>query len=189
VVLASANPHKVAELAALLGDRFEVVPRPADAPATIEDADSLEGNAIKKAFEIARFCGDAAIADDTGLFVAALDGRPGVRSARYAGDAATDADNVAKLLGELDGVDDRRAEFRTVVALIHPDGTGVTGEGSIPGHITDSPRGTYGFGYDPIFEADEAEGLTFAEMPSEAKNDLSHRSRALVSLRLALDRR
>lgn len=187
LVIASANPDKVKDLIELLGDRYEVLPRPADAPQTIEDADSLEGNAIKKASEIANFTGADAIADDTGLFVAALDGRPGVYSARYAGENATYEENVAKLLGELDGVEDRRAEFRTVVALIRPDGTGVTGEGSVLGRIIERGRGSNGFGYDPVFEPDESDGLTFAEMSSEDKHELSHRGRAMNSLRMALD--
>lgn len=187
LVIASANPDKVKDLIELLGDRYEVVPRPADAPETIEDADTLEGNAIKKAAEIAAFTGADAIADDTGLFVEALGGRPGVYSARYAGENATYEENVAKLLGELDGVEDRRAEFRSVVALIRPDGSGVTGEGSVTGRIIDRGRGTNGFGYDPVFEPDEGDGLTFAEMTSAEKHELSHRGRAMISLRMALD--
>lgn len=174
-------------MVALLGDRYEVVPRPVDAPETVEDADSLEGNAIKKAGEIAQFTQMDALADDTGLFVDALDGRPGVYSARYAGESASYGDNVAKLLGELDGAVDRRAEFRTVVALIRPDGTGVTGEGAVVGRIAESPRGSNGFGYDPVFEPEEAEGPTFAELSSDEKHELSHRARAMVSLQLALD--
>ncbi len=187
LVIASANPDKVRDLVELLGDRFDVVPRPTDAPETIEDADTLDGNAIKKALEIATFTGESALADDTGLFVDALDGRPGVFSARYAGERATYAENVAKLLAELDGAESRRAEFRSVVALIRPDGTGVTGEGSVPGVITQAPRGENGFGYDPVFAPDEGEGRTFAEMTSDEKHELSHRGRAIVSLRLALD--
>lgn len=187
LVVASANPDKVAEMVQLLGDRYEVIARPADAPDTIEDADSLEGNAIKKAAEIAEFTQTDALADDTGLFVDALDGRPGVYSARYAGEDASYADNVAKLLGELDGAEDRRAEFRTVVALIRPDGTGITGEGTVVGRIAEAPRGDRGFGYDPVFEPEEAEGRTFAEMSIDEKHELSHRGRAMVSLQLALD--
>ncbi len=187
LVIASANPDKVADLVALLGDRYDVVPRPADAPETVEDAGTLEGNAIKKATEIALFAGSDALADDTGLFVEALDGRPGVYSARYAGDDATYQENVAKLLGELEGVEDRRAEFRSVVALIRPDGTGVTGEGSVAGRIIDVARGSNGFGYDPVFEPDEGEGRTFAEMTGTDKNEISHRGRAMISLRMALD--
>ncbi len=189
LVVASANPNKVSELVDLLGDRFEVLPRPFDAPETIEDEDTLEGNAIKKASEIAVFTGRPALADDTGLFVAALDGRPGVYSARYAGENATYQDNVAKLLAELGQLEDpdRVAEFRTVIALILPDGTGVTGEGSVRGVILQAPRGANGFGYDPVFQPDEGEGRTFAEMTSEEKQEMSHRGRALASLELALE--
>ncbi len=187
LVIASANPDKVKDLIELLGDRYEVVPRPVDAPETVEDADTLEGNAIKKASEIAQFTGADALADDTGLFVEALAGRPGVYSARYAGENASYAENVAKLLGELDGVEDRRAEFRSVVALIRPDGSGVTGEGSVSGRIIEEARGSNGFGYDPVFEPDEGDGLTFAEMSSDDKHEIGHRGRAMISLRMALD--
>ncbi len=192
VVVASNNPDKVADLLALIGDRFEVVARPPEAPETDEDQDSLEGNAIKKAQEICDFTGLAALADDTGLFVEALDGRPGVYSARYAGENASYADNVAKLLSELDEVgatepEQRRAEFRSVIALIRPDGTGLTAEGSIGGVIVSEARGANGFGYDPVFRPDEAEGATFAELSAEDKNDLSHRARAMTALRLALE--
>ena len=189
LVVASANANKVSELVALLGDRFEVLARPVDAPETVEDQDTLEGNAIKKAAEIAAFTGKAALADDTGLFVESLGGRPGVYSARYAGENATYQDNVAKLLSELAGSQDTDwlAEFRTVVALILPDGTGVTGEGSIGGVIVSEPRGQNGFGYDPVFLPHEGEGRTFAEMTSEEKRELSHRARALASLDLALE--
>lgn len=189
LVVASANPDKVAELVDLLGARFEVLPRPDDAPETIEDQDSLEGNAIKKAREIAEFTGCAALADDTGLFVEHLDGRPGVYSARYAGADASYEDNVTKLLLELDGVEleDRRAEFRTACAVILPDGSGVTGEGSVVGTILAERRGTNGFGYDPVFMPEESEGQTFAEMLPSQKKEISHRARALVSLTLALD--
>ncbi len=193
LVVASANPDKVKELVALLGQRYEVIARPDDAPETIEDQDSLEGNAIKKAIEIAEFTGCSALADDTGLFVEALDGRPGVYSARYAGEDASYDDNVTKLLGELEAagavdVEDRRAEFRTVVALINPDGTGVTGEGSIQGTIVAERRGDGGFGYDPVFQPDEGEGRTFAQMPTDDKHELSHRGRALVALEQGLQR-
>lgn len=193
LVVASANPDKVAELLELLGDRYDVQPRPAEAPETIEDQDTLEGNAVKKAIEIAEFTGCAALADDTGLFVEALDGRPGVFSARYAGENATYEQNVTKLLAELTEAeaserDQRRAEFRTAVALIKPDGTGAVGEGSVAGTITESRRGDSGFGYDPVFEPDEGEGRTFGEMSPDEKAELSHRARALTALEEGLRR-
>ncbi len=188
VVLASANPDKVAELRELLGERFDVQSRPADLPDTVEDQDSLEGNAIKKASEVAEATGSWALADDTGLFVDALDGRPGVYTARYAGEGASYDDNVDKLLSELDGVDpdDRTATFRTVVALIGADGTGLTAEGAVDGYISGARSGGRGFGYDPVFEPLEGAGRTFSEMSVEEKHEISHRSRALNALDTAL---
>lgn len=188
VVLASANPGKVAELRELLGERFDVQPRPADLPETDEDQDSLEGNAIKKASEVAQATGSWALSDDTGLFVDALDGRPGVYTGRFAGEGASDDDNVDKLLSELDGVDpdERTATFRTVVALLSPDGTGLTAEGAVDGYISLARKGERGFGYDPVFEPLEGGGRTFSEMPIEEKHEISHRRRALNALETAL---
>ena len=188
VVLASANPDKVAELGELLGDRFEVRPRPADLPDTIEDQDTLEGNAIKKAAEVAEATGEWALADDTGLFVDALDGRPGVYTARFAGPNASYEENVEKLLTLLVDVepDDRTATFRTAIALIGPDGSGLTAEGSIDGYISGRRLGDRGFGYDPVFEPAEGDGRTFSEMSIEEKHELSHRARALAALDTAL---
>ncbi len=190
LVLATGNLDKVAELVELLGDRFDVQPRPVDLPETIEDEDTLEDNAIKKAFEVATATGQLALADDTGLFVDALDGRPGVFTARYAGENATYDDNVDKLLGELDGVEEERrgATFRTVVALLGPDGTGMTAEGSVEGIITEARRGQRGFGYDPVFEPFDGDGRTFSEMDLEEKGDISHRARAMSALQTAIER-
>ncbi len=188
VVLATANPDKVVELEELLGDRFEVRPRPADLAETIEDEDTLEGNAIKKASEVAQATGSWALADDTGLFVDALDGAPGVHTARFAGPDATYEQNVDHLLASLADVDpdDRTATFRTVVALIGPDGAGLTAEGSVDGYIAVRRVGSGGFGYDPVFEPIEGGGRTFSEMSREEKHELSHRSRALSALDTAL---
>lgn len=188
MVLATANPDKVVELEELLGDRFEVQPRPADLAETIEDEDSLEGNAIKKATEVAQATGAWALADDTGLFVDALDGAPGVHTARYAGPEATYEQNVDLLLASLADVqpDDRTATFRTVVALIGPDGAGLTAEGAVDGYIAAQRLGSGGFGYDPVFEPIEGGGRTFSEMSREEKHELSHRSRALAALGTAL---
>ena len=188
VVLASTNPDKVAELAELLDGRFEVRARPGDLADTVEDADSLEGNAIKKASEVAAATGEWALADDTGLFVDALDGAPGVYTARFAGPDASYDDNVDKLLGSLVdvGPDDRGASFRTVVALLGPDGTGLTAEGSVDGYIATERQGDRGFGYDPVFEPAEGGGRTFSQMSVEEKHELSHRSRALNALDTAL---
>ncbi len=188
VVLASANPDKLVELGELLGDRFEVRARPADLPDTVEDQDSLEGNAIKKASEVAEATGEWALADDTCLFVDALDGRPGVYTARFAGPNATYDENVEKLLVSLADVDvdERTATFRTAIALIGPDGSGLTAEGSIDGYIAHERMGSDGFGYDPVFEPAEGDGRTFSQMSREEKHELSHRARALAALDTAL---
>ncbi len=134
LVCASANPDKVAEIAAILGRAVELAPRPAEVPEVVEDADTLEGNARLKATAVAVAAGQPAIADDTGLEVAALDGAPGVYAARYAGDDATYADNRAKLLAALEGSSDRRARFRTVAMVVWPDGGEVVAEGVCDGH-------------------------------------------------------
>ncbi|MCY4664426.1 MAG: RdgB/HAM1 family non-canonical purine NTP pyrophosphatase, partial [Acidimicrobiaceae bacterium] len=149
-----------------------------------EDADSLEGNAILKARAVCEFAGAAALADDTGLEVDALGGAPGVWSARYAGPGAGYRDNLARLLDEMRDVDtpQRTARFRTVVAVCFPDGATVMAEGLVEGAITTEPRGTGGFGYDPVFAPVEGDGLTFSEMGPAAKNAMSHRARALRAL-------
>ncbi len=182
MVLASANPDKVAELIELLGDRFDVTARPDHLPETDEDQPTLEGNARKKATEVALATSAPALSDDTGLFVEALGGRPGVRTARYAGEHATDDDNVSKLLEELDGRTDRGAQFRTCVALIWPDGRELIAEGRVTGRIATDRRGDRGFGYDPVFVPAESNGRTFAEMTRAEKGELSHRARALTAL-------
>jgi XTP/dITP diphosphohydrolase len=183
LVLATANPDKARELAALL-EGFEVALRPADLPDVEETADTLEGNARLKAAAVVEATGELAVADDTGLEVEALDGRPGVFAARYAGPGATYADNVAKLLGELEGVplEQRRARFRTVALARFPDGREIVAEGAVEGTIADAPRGEAGFGYDPVFVPDGGEGRTFAQMTTAEKATLSHRGRALRSL-------
>jgi XTP/dITP diphosphohydrolase len=186
LVCASANPDKVAEIEAILDGVVELLPRPADVPDVVEDADTLVGNARLKAEAICRATGEAAVADDTGLEVAALGGSPGVRAARYAGESATYADNRAKLLRQLDGVHDRSAVFRTVVVVAYPDGSEVVVEGACPGRITESERGGRGFGYDAVFAPDEGDGRTFAELSEAEKNAISHRGRAFRNLLAAL---
>ncbi len=183
LVLATANPDKAKELAALL-QGFDVVSRPPDLPEVEETEDTLEGNARLKAAAVMAATGEAALADDTGLEVDALGGRPGVFAARYAGPGATYADNVAKLLRELDGVPPagRRARFRTVAVALFPEGREVIAEGWVEGTIADGPRGEGGFGYDPVFVPDGGDGRTFAEMTSEEKAAVSHRGRALRAL-------
>jgi XTP/dITP diphosphohydrolase len=185
LVLGTGNPGKVEELRALLSDlSIEVVPGHTldDPPEVTEDADTLAGNAQKKADAYHEATGLPALADDTGLEVTALDGGPGVHTARFAGPNATPDDNKRKLLEVLDGVADRRARFRTVVALVDSDGTARTFEGVCAGTITAAPRGDGGFGYDPLFQPDGYD-QTFAEMPPEVKNEISHRRRALDALR------
>ena len=183
LVLATANPDKAREMADLLaGAGVEVLPRPAGVPEVVEDGDTLADNARLKALALVAATGQAAVADDTGLEVAALRGRPGVYSARFAGPDATYADNVTRLLEELAGVADRRARFRTVALAAFPGGREVLAEGVVDGVIARAPRGAAGFGYDPVFEPEGGGGLTFAEMDRSAKNALSHRGRAFHAL-------
>lgn len=189
VVLASANPKKAAEIAQILGDRLELVPRPPEVPDVVEDADTFEGNARLKAVALVGATGLAALADDSGLEVDALGGAPGVRSARYAGEEATDADNVTKLLAALaDQPDpaDRTARFRCTIVLRRPDGTEVVVSGAVEGHIAATPQGEGGFGYDPVFVPAEGDGRTFAQLPAADKHAISHRGRALAALVAAL---
>lgn len=183
LVLASANPHKAEEMAAILASAgVDVVLRPAGLGAVEETEDTLEGNSRLKARSVCQATGQAAVADDTGLEVYALDGAPGVLAARYAGVDATYADNVARLLAALDGAGDRSARFRTVVVVAYPDGTEVVVEGSVDGEIAMEPRGTAGFGYDPVFIPEGGGGRTFAEMTQDEKQAFSHRGRALRAL-------
>ena len=187
LVCASANPGKVAEIAAILAGTVELLPRPAAVPDVAEDADTLEGNARLKAVAICAATGLPAVADDTGLEVAALGGAPGVRSARYAGEGATDAENRAKLLADLAGATDRRATFRTCVLVRRPDGSEIVVDGVCPGTIAPAERGERGFGYDSVFVPDAGDGRTFAEMTEAEKHAMSHRGRALRNLLAALD--
>ena len=179
-VLATANPDKAREVAEIL-EGFDLRPRPSDLADVDETGATLEENARLKAAAVMAATGAPAIADDTGLEVDALGGRPGVHTARFAGVGSTYAENVAKLLADLDGVTDRRARFRTVALALFPDGREVVATGVVEGHITTERRGDGGFGYDPVFEADEAGGRTFAEMGPE-KHELSHRGRAFRAL-------
>ena len=182
IVCASANPHKVEELARLLPSWVELVARPSDVGDIDEDAPTLEGNAIIKAVEIANHASEWAIADDTGLEVDALNGAPGVRSARFAGEQATDSENRALLLVKLDGVVNRSARFRTVVALVSSKGDIHFVGGECAGTIADSERGDSGFGYDSLFIPTDGDGRTFAEMAGPEKDAVSHRGRALAQI-------
>ena len=182
IVCASANPHKVEELARLLPSWVDLVARPSDIGDIDEDAPTLEGNAIIKAVEIANHASEWAIADDTGLEVEALNGAPGVRSARFAGEHATDAENRALLLAKLEGAQNRSARFRTVVALVSSKGDIHFVGGECAGTIAESERGDSGFGYDSLFVPTDGDGRTFAEMSGSEKDAVSHRGRALAQV-------
>ncbi|MFZ9863699.1 MAG: RdgB/HAM1 family non-canonical purine NTP pyrophosphatase [Ilumatobacteraceae bacterium] len=194
LVCASANPDKVLEIEQILTGLVDLRPRPSNVPDVDETADTLVGNARLKAEAIRDATSMAAVADDTGLFVDALPGRLGVRTARYAADRplhATDpyAANRAKLLEELDHIDDaygRRARFVTVVVVSRPDGTETIVEGECSGTISRRERGDRGFGFDPLFIPDDGDGRTFAEMSDAEKNSMSHRARAFTALATAL---
>ena len=189
VVCASANPDKVAEIQELLESAVDLRPRPPEVPDVVEDADTLVGNARLKAAAIVAATGMPAVADDTGLEVTALGGRPGVRTARYAGEHATHADNRALLLRELAGAADRSATFRTVVVLQWPDGAELVVDGTCHGRIADAERGARGWGFDPLFVPDDGDGRTFAEMTADDKHAVSHRGRAFRALLDALSQR
>lgn len=186
LVCASANPHKVAEIAAILAGVVDLVPRPDGVPDVVEDAGTLEGNARLKAAAIAAASGLPAVSDDTGLFVDCIDGDPGVDTAYYAGPQATYAENRAKLLVAMEGCVDRAARFRTIVTVVWPDGRELVVEGVCEGRIAPEERGGRGFGFDPLFIADDGDGRTFSEMTDEEKNSMSHRGRAFRALVAAL---
>ena len=192
LLVATGNKGKLREFGELLQGVVETILSPADFPGlpeVEEDGATFEANAIKKAMSAAVFTGRPVLADDSGLCVDYLDGRPGVHSARFAGAGAKDADNNALLLRELAGVpaERRGASFHCVIALCRPDGSCQTFDGSLPGVILEAPRGTGGFGYDPLFLVPEY-GQTFSELPPEIKNAISHRGRAMQMLKEALSR-
>ena len=187
LVCASANAGKVAEIEALLDGRVELLPRPGHVSDVEESADTLEGNARLKAIAVVQATAMPAVADDTGLEVDALDGAPGVRTARYAGEHATDADNRFKLLTALAGGDQRTARFRTCVVAVWPDGREVVVDGVCEGRINDDERGARGFGYDAVFVPLDGDGRTFAEMSDAEKNAISHRGKAFHAMMAALD--
>ncbi|RKQ84582.1 XTP/dITP diphosphohydrolase [Brockia lithotrophica] len=181
LLIASQNPGKIREVRELLAslawgivslERFPDVKLPP------ETGETFAENAVRKAIAAMEATGLPSLADDSGLVVPALGGRPGVRSARYAGEGADDAANVAKLLAEMRGVADRRAYFVSVVAFAAPGEPVQTFEGRLEGVITEEPRGTGGFGYDPVFYVPDL-GKTLAEVPLEVKNAISHRGQAL----------
>lgn len=187
LVLATRNRHKREELAALLSDlgmRIRSLDEFPDVPEVIEDGETCEANAVKKARAIADATALPAVADDTGLEVDALGGRPGVYAARYAGEGATYEDNWRKLLHELAGVprERRTARFVTVAAMAIPaDGIQVA-RGVLEGVIAEAPSGTQGFGYDPVFVV-PGSGMTLAQLSAEQKNRISHRAKAFMKVR------
>lgn len=188
IVVATNNANKVREITKIftpLG--FEVVSQH-DAGIDIdveETGRTFERNALLKARAVAMLCDDCVMADDSGLCVEALDGRPGVYSARYAGEGASDAQKIEKLLGELKDKENRRAKFVTAMAFIFPNGTEIVTKGEVRGRILDKPMGENGFGYDPVFYCPEL-GKTFAEADDDEKNSVSHRWRALNALYVEL---
>jgi XTP/dITP diphosphohydrolase len=190
LVIASANPDKALEmrdlLAAALGDAIELVNRPTTVGEVEENGATLEENARLKADALCRATGLPAVADDTGLEVRALDGRPGIWAARYAGPDASYANNVAKMLAELEGASDRSAVFRTVALVAFPDGSELVAEGEMTGTIALAPSGDRGFGYDPIFVPIESDGRSLGELSVAEKHALSHRGRAFGALALLL---
>lgn len=187
-VCASANPDKVAEIAAVLHGLVKLLPRPVHVPDVVEDAPTLVGNARLKAAAICAATGLAAISDDTGLEVDALGGEPGVYTARFAGEGCSYADNRAKMLAVLQDVPmgQRGARFKTVAMVVWPDGRELSVEGVCEGSIAMSEQGVRGFGYDSIFVPDDGDGGTFSQMSEAAKNDISHRGRAFRALVAAL---
>ncbi|MBI4565340.1 MAG: XTP/dITP diphosphatase [Planctomycetes bacterium] len=194
IVIASRNPGKIAEIHQILaglGFSFRSLSDLPEAPCVEETGASYAENARLKAVAVAAFFGRRAIADDSGLEVDALGGRPGIRSARYGGPRATDEENNALLLRELEGVPEprRTARYRAAVVLAAPDGRILAeAEGTCEGEIVRSPRGSAGFGYDPLFLV-PGTGRTMAELGLEVKNRISHRAQALGRLREFLDRR
>ena len=184
LVLATRNRHKREELAAILGGldiTIHTLDEFPDAPEVVEDGDTCEANAIKKAHTIAAWTGLPAVADDTGLEVDALGGRPGIYAARYAGEDATYEDNCRKLLLELTGVppEQRTARFLTVAAIALPLDEVRVAQGVLDGVIAEEARGALGFGYDPLFLIPEL-GKTLAELSADQKNSISHRGKAFT---------
>ena len=184
VACASANPHKVAEIVDLMGGVVDLVPRPSDLADVVEDADTLEGNARLKAVAVCVATELPALADDTGLEVDALDGAPGVITARFAGVGATDAQNRQKMLVDLSGTNatQRTARFRTVALLRFTDGRELVAHGVCEGVIAMKEMGERGFGYDSLFIPTDGDGRTFAQMTIDEKHELSHRGRAFRAL-------
>jgi XTP/dITP diphosphohydrolase len=184
LVLATRNEHKLRELREALPG-FEIDPLPDEVELPPETGETFEANALGKARAAREATGRAAIADDSGIGAYGLGGRPGVRSARYAGEGATDEENLAKLLREVGEVDDRRVAYVCVIALVTEDGDEYTFEGRCEGTLAREPRGSGGFGYDPAFVPEDTgpdDGRTMAELAPAEKHAISHRGRAARKL-------
>lgn len=184
IIVATKNQGKVKEIAKIFAELgLEVVTQEAaNIDIDVEETgDTFEKNALIKARAVSMLCDDIVIADDSGLCVDALDGRPGVYSARYAGPDADDLQKIKKLLSEMENVQDRRAKFMCCVALVTPDGREFVSHGEVLGKILSEPEGENGFGYDPVFFSDELQ-KSFAVATSEEKNSISHRGRALRAM-------
>ncbi len=189
IVLATGNQNKVKEFQTLLKDfpiEIKCLKDYRSLPSVVEDGDTFEENAYKKASHYAKILGLPALADDSGLVVDALEGAPGVYSARYSGENATDWDNCDKLLKELDGKEDRSARFKCVLSLATPGGPALTWEGSCEGEITTERQGTSGFGYDPVFLYKPL-NKTFSEISMADKNQVSHRGVAMAEFSAEFD--
>jgi len=192
IVVGTRNKGKLREIRAILDGlpvSLGTLDRYPGAPKVVEDGDAFQANAVKKATELARALGRWVLAEDSGLEVDALDGRPGVYSARYAGEEQNDARNLAKVLNELQGVEPakRGARFKCAAALARPEGLLLVVEGKCEGRISERARGQNGFGYDPIF-IPAGFDKTFGELPPETKNKFSHRAKALRKLRAGLEK-
>ena len=185
LILATTNTNKVKEFQEMLKDFPIEIRSLADfgpLPEAIEDGETFDDNAYKKAIHTAKILGFPAIADDSGLVVEALNGAPGVYSARYAGENATDKENIDKLLQDMQGIKNRRAAFQCVLSIAVPSGPALTYEGRCEGTLLEERRGETGFGYDPIFYFEDL-GKTFAECTMEEKNKVSHRGKALAEFK------
>lgn len=194
VIAATQNKHKIVEINAITKEfGFDILSRDEAGVPDIEieeDGQTFEENSEKKAREIMKMCGQCTIADDSGLMVDALDGAPGVISARFSGENATDQSNNEKLLSLLADVElqDRKAKFVSVITMVYPDGSKIVARGECNGHIIYEPRGSNGFGYDPLFVPEGFE-KTFGELSAEEKNKISHRAKALQNLKKQLAER
>lgn len=184
LAIATNNAHKLEEIRAILGNSFDELLSLKDLGIDVdveETGTTLEENSLLKARTICNICGMPTLADDTGLMVDALDGAPGVYSARYAGEAHDDKANRLLLLKNLDGIENRRAHFATVITICYPNGDVITSNGRVEGSILHEERGSEGFGYDSLFYSDELK-KTFAEASQQEKNSVSHRGRALTAM-------